>query len=196
MSRRPGLKRRVTVALAVGDGDLAARLAAEIARQPDLALANGGGLADLVIATALELGKLSPMAPTIVLIGDGPAEGLGIALRGQLPADADPSLVVAAARLVARGMVVLPEATLDPGTQPRDGDDDEPPADERIQLTPREREVLELLAAGASNKIIARRLGVSVHTAKFHVASLFRKLGASGRLEAVGIGLRTGLLMV
>src|SRR4051812_33278599 len=113
MSRRPGLKRRVTVALAV-DGDLASQLAAEIARQPDLALATGGGLADIVIARAIDLAGLVPLPPTIVLIGDGPDEGLGIALRGQLPADADASLVVGAARLVARGMVVLPEAALDP----------------------------------------------------------------------------------
>jgi DNA-binding CsgD family transcriptional regulator len=65
-----------------------------------------------------------------------------------------------------------------------------------VILTPREREVLTLLAAGASNKAIARTLGVSVHTAKFHVASLTEKLGASGRLEAVAIAIRTGLIMV
>jgi DNA-binding CsgD family transcriptional regulator len=71
-------------------------------------------------------------------------------------------------------------------------EDDEIP----VALTAREREVLTLLAAGASNKAIALALGVSVHTAKFHVASLTEKLGASGRLEAVAIALRTGLIMV
>jgi DNA-binding NarL/FixJ family response regulator len=65
-----------------------------------------------------------------------------------------------------------------------------------VMLTPREREVLTLLAAGASNKAIARTLGVSVHTAKFHVASLTEKLGAGGRLEAGAIAIRTGLIMV
>lgn len=63
-------------------------------------------------------------------------------------------------------------------------------------LTPREREVLELLAAGASNKMIARRLGISVATAKFHVAALLGKLGARGRSDAVAIGVRRGLLML
>ena len=58
------------------------------------------------------------------------------------------------------------------------------------------REVLALLAEGASNKAIARVLGVSVHTAKFHVASLTEKLGAKGRLEAVAIAIRSGLVMV
>ncbi len=64
------------------------------------------------------------------------------------------------------------------------------------KLTPREHEVLELLATGASNKMIARRLGISVATSKFHVAALFGKLGARGRSDAVAIGVRQGLLML
>ena len=54
-----------------------------------------------------------------------------------------------------------------------------------VPLTPRELEVLALLAEGASNKMIARRLGISVHTAKFHVGSLLDKLDAVGRTDAV-----------
>jgi DNA-binding CsgD family transcriptional regulator len=54
-----------------------------------------------------------------------------------------------------------------------------------LQLTPRELEVLGLLAEGASNKMIAQRLGISVHTAKFHVGSLIDKLDAIGRTDAV-----------
>lgn len=64
------------------------------------------------------------------------------------------------------------------------------------KLTPREHEVLELLATGASNKMIARRLGISVATAKFHVAALLDKLGAHGRSDAVAIGVRKGVLML
>jgi DNA-binding CsgD family transcriptional regulator len=63
-------------------------------------------------------------------------------------------------------------------------------------LTPREREVLALLAEGASNKTIARRLGISVHTAKFHVASLLDKLDASGRTDAVVHAARLGVIQV
>ncbi|MGH6951784.1 MAG: helix-turn-helix domain-containing protein, partial [Vitreimonas sp.] len=60
-----------------------------------------------------------------------------------------------------------------------------PPAENEASLTPRELEVLALLAEGASNKTIARRLNISVHTAKFHVRSVADKLDAIGRTDAV-----------
>ncbi len=63
-------------------------------------------------------------------------------------------------------------------------------------LTPRERQVLELLAEGLANKAIAARLGISDQTAKFHVSSICGKLGASNRTEAVRVGLRRGLLTI
>jgi DNA-binding CsgD family transcriptional regulator len=66
------------------------------------------------------------------------------------------------------------------------------PAD--IELTPRERDVLVLMAEGASNKAIARRLGISVHTAKFHVGSLLDKLDATGRTDAVAHAARRGVI--
>ncbi len=61
-------------------------------------------------------------------------------------------------------------------------------------LSARERQALALMADGHSNKEIARRLGISVHTAKFHVASVIAKLGATTRTEAVALALRQGLL--
>ncbi len=61
-------------------------------------------------------------------------------------------------------------------------------------LTPREREVLALLTEGASNPDIARRLGISVHTAKFHVGRLIDKLDATGRTDAVAHAARTGVI--
>jgi DNA-binding CsgD family transcriptional regulator len=61
-------------------------------------------------------------------------------------------------------------------------------------LTPRELDVLALLAEGASNKRIARQLGISVHTAKFHVGSLLHKLEASGRTDAVTHAARRGVI--
>jgi DNA-binding CsgD family transcriptional regulator len=82
---------------------------------------------------------------------------------------------------VADALVVLPT-----GAPPEpDGD---------LQLTPRELEVLRLLAEGASNKIIAQRLGISVHTAKFHVGSLIDKLDAIGRTDAVAHAARLGVI--
>jgi DNA-binding CsgD family transcriptional regulator len=66
--------------------------------------------------------------------------------------------------------------------------------DGEIPLSTREFEVLVLLAEGASNKEIARRLGISVHTAKFHVGSLLDKLDAVGRTDAVAHAARRGVL--
>jgi DNA-binding CsgD family transcriptional regulator len=65
-----------------------------------------------------------------------------------------------------------------------------------IELTAREQQVLRLLAEGASNKSIARRLGITPHTAKFHVASIVAKLGATGRTDAVAKAMRLGLVMI
>jgi DNA-binding CsgD family transcriptional regulator len=67
----------------------------------------------------------------------------------------------------------------------------EPP---EVEPTPRERDVLLLMAEGASNKAIARRLGISVHTAKFHVGSLLDKLDATGRTDAVAHAARRGVI--
>lgn len=66
------------------------------------------------------------------------------------------------------------------------------PAD--IELTPRELDVLALMAEGASNKTIAKRLGISVHTAKFHVGSILDKLDATGRTDAVAHAARRGVI--
>ena len=63
-------------------------------------------------------------------------------------------------------------------------------------LTARELEVLAVLAEGASNKVIARRLGISVHTAKFHVGQLIDKLDATGRTDAVAHAARLGVIQL
>ena len=75
-------------------------------------------------------------------------------------------------------------------------DDVPAPADDDVLLTPRELEVLALLAEGMSNKAIARRLGISVHTAKFHVGALIDKLDAVGRTDAVAHAARRGVIQL
>ena len=65
-----------------------------------------------------------------------------------------------------------------------------------LELTAREREVLTLLAEGASNKLIGRRLGISVHTVKYHVASILEKLDATGRTDAVAHAAQLGLILL
>jgi DNA-binding CsgD family transcriptional regulator len=68
------------------------------------------------------------------------------------------------------------------------------PSRDPSELTPRELDVLALMAEGASNKTIARRLGISVHTAKFHVGSILEKLDATGRTDAVLHAARRGVI--
>jgi DNA-binding CsgD family transcriptional regulator len=70
------------------------------------------------------------------------------------------------------------------------------PADRDVPLTPCELEVLTLLAEGKSNKEIARSLGISVHTAKFHVGALIDKFDAVGRTDAVAHAARRGVIQL
>jgi len=70
----------------------------------------------------------------------------------------------------------------------------EPAQTERGILSAREQEVLALLVEGCVNKEIGRRLGISEHTAKYHVTSILNKLGVNGRAEAVGVAVRRGLV--
>jgi DNA-binding NarL/FixJ family response regulator len=63
-------------------------------------------------------------------------------------------------------------------------------------LTPRENEVLQMLASGLGNKEIAAKMEISEHTVKFHVASILGKLGAASRTEAVSLGIRRGLVLL
>jgi DNA-binding CsgD family transcriptional regulator len=100
-------------------------------------------------------------------------------LPGVLTRDAGSSQIDAAIRAVAAGLIVrLPDA-MDAGFGAMHE------TDGHALLTPRELEVLAALAEGMTNKAIARRLNISLHTVKFHVESLFRKLGARTRTEAV-----------
>lgn len=75
-----------------------------------------------------------------------------------------------------------------------DPDDGLPDTIEAEHLTPRETEVLELLAEGMTNKAIADRLGISDQTVKFHIGSIIGKLGAANRTDAVRRGVRRGLV--
>ncbi|OLE58205.1 MAG: hypothetical protein AUI36_13870, partial [Cyanobacteria bacterium 13_1_40CM_2_61_4] len=95
---------------------------------------------------------------------------------GMLRADASSDQIIHAIRSVASGLM-----TFDSALMPRPTEDDPFPE----PLTPRETEVLRLLADGLGNKEIAAQLNVSEHTIKFHIRSILGKLGASSRTEAV-----------
>lgn len=108
---------------------------------------------------------------------------------GVVSPDAPPEELSAAVVAVVQGLVVLPRTLT--GRLLRGQEAVEEPAE---PLTAREREVLGLLGRGLSNKMIARDLRISEHTVKFHVSSIYAKLGAASRTEAVGLGARLGLI--
>lgn len=118
-----------------------------------------------------------------------------LGIRGILPADAPLGQLVSAVAAVARGLMVFhPSESAPAGTPSPTGNVEI--AELLEPLTPREREVLQMLASGLGNKQIAAHLEISEHTAKFHVASILGKLGASSRTEAVSLGLRRGLILL
>lgn len=119
------------------------------------------------------------------------ADALRSGVRAVLPGDIGPREILAAVEAAAAGLVVL---------HPQDVSalvSDRPlPAMPLQTLTPRETQVLGMLAEGHGNKTIAWKLGISEHTAKFHVASILSKLNAGTRTEAVTMGIRRGLILV
>lgn len=124
------------------------------------------------------------------------AQGADGAPRGYLTRDASPEEIVSAVRSVAQGLTVIDPARLPELLQAATGPRAEPPLVPEETLTPREQEVLQLMAAGLPNKTIAVQLGISDHTAKFHVSSVLAKTGAASRTEAVTTAARRGLLLL
>lgn len=119
-------------------------------------------------------------------------QALQAGVRGVLSTDADGEQLALAIEAAAGGLFVLhPNEVRAERSSPARAVTLEPES-----LTARERQVLQMLAAGLGNKEIAARLRISEHTAKFHVASILGKLGASSRTEAVAIGLRRGLILL
>ena len=108
---------------------------------------------------------------------------------GLVPPDAPSEELGAAVVAAAQGLTVLPKALAEQLLA-------EPAAAEELSEPPtaREREVLGLLGQGLSNKMIARELHISEHTVKFHISSLYAKLGVSNRAEAVSRAARHGLI--
>jgi DNA-binding NarL/FixJ family response regulator len=140
---------------------------------------------------------LAQLLIPVVLLLDFPDSALaGSALRagipGVIPGDATPEEIEGAVHAVNAGLVVTTPASLVellPDTHAFEEELAEP-------LSGRELEVMNLLAEGISNKLIAHQLGISEHTVKTHVASIFAKLGASSRTEAVSRAIRRGLVML
>jgi DNA-binding NarL/FixJ family response regulator len=174
----------VAVALRPEDPDRAAGLAA----LAGVRVVSDPAMADVLVAEALPADREGP--PVLILAeGSAAVAALKAGARAVLSPDAPAAQLEATLAAVARGLAVLPPAAL-AALAGRE------PVPVEAGLTRREREVLDLLAAGASNKVIARRLNLSFHTAKAHVASVLQKLGAGSRADAVARGARAGLVLL
>jgi DNA-binding NarL/FixJ family response regulator len=155
------------------------------------------GDAELVGETTGPLAEAAMRAIVALADDDRPARTLrAMPLRGWaiVSRDAPAGELRAAVMAAAQGFAIVPTAMAARPLPARAAGPGEAGTEALDPLTPREREVLELLAEGLSNRQIAERLGISEHTAKFHVASVSGKLGASSRTEAVSQGVRRGLI--
>ena len=159
------------IALELDHEALAATLRGLVAIRPEVYEADNGDAAVTVTDRPGSDGDFARQSP-VVRVGADRGE------PGQIVIDSlDPAVILAAATLAAAGYRIERDRRLTD-----------------VHLSQREQQVAELLADGASNKVIARELGISVHTAKFHVTAVMEKLGARNRSDAVAISLREGVV--
>jgi DNA-binding NarL/FixJ family response regulator len=189
---RAGLRSMLEAAdlLVVGEAGLSAGPVPE----PALSEADVVLVADeeLLEETALSVSEDGTQSLLLLSEDEGATSRLrALSLRGWgvVPLDAPSEELGAAVAAVAQGLTVLPKTLAERLL-------DEPAAVEELSepLTARESEVLDLLGHGLSNKMIARQLHISEHTVKFHISSLYSKLGVGNRAEAVSQGARHGLI--
>jgi DNA-binding NarL/FixJ family response regulator len=189
----------LTVAGEAASLEALARDAARGPAPPDVVVLDAAGQT----ASDLTWPASEGVRPATVVLGPVPEEERLVAdLAGRgwayLARDTGGDQLVAAIRAAASGLVTLDAALAThlltrPGIGSAGGALPAPDAAES-DLTQREREVLGLVAEGLANKAIARRLGISEHTVKFHVAAILTKLGAGSRTEAVRLGAQRGLV--
>ena len=156
-------------------------------------------VAEVPAETSVQVWLAATAGAVVVALCDSAAEDVALdalhaGASAVLPRGASEAELAAAIVAASRGHAMLPRALLRELITT-----DEPPALAEKGtgvLTARELEVLRALADGASNKTIARRLGISFHTVKFHVASILTKLDADTRTEAVAQAARLGLVML
>ncbi len=151
---------------------------------------------DLGLDPTLHLERLGELRvtdlPIMVLVPDSDTASAASAygVRGILPRNAEGRTLLAAIKSVAEGLTTLDSHFAGAILSARVP----VPVPLAEPLTPRELEVLQLLALGIPNKAISSRMGISEHTVKFHVNSILSKLGAQSRTEAVSRGTRLGLI--
>ena len=167
--------------------------------EPDVVLVEAAADAPEELLNALEDAEVAQNYAVVVLSEQPKVDWLSKALRAGvravLPRDATPEQLRAALEAAATGLVVVHPSEVS-AVLPAPAALSSPIRELPEQLTPREREVLQMISAGLGNKEIAGKLSISEHTVKFHVASILGKLGASTRTEAVSIGIRHGLVLL
>jgi two-component system, NarL family, response regulator YdfI len=167
--------------------------------QPEIVLLDLDSPSDESLSAAIQSGGALVNSSVMILTEDPESlavDVLGSGLRAILPRYATPEEIIAAIQAAATGLVALhPEVFDSMLSRIRPGQQSELDPSGQI-LTPREIEVLRMIAEGLGNKEIASKLSISDYTVKFHISSIFAKLGASNRAEAVTLGIRHGLIMV
>lgn len=179
----------------VGTASLMGLSAAIERHQPDVVLAAVEAHHDEPPEDLIALAGRDGAPAIVVLAPDLQTPWTGDALRSGiravLPGDLGAREILAAIEAAAAGLAVLHPQDIPALVAERPV-----PAAQIQTLTPREVQVLAMLAEGHGNKTIAWKLGISEHTAKFHVASILSKLNAGTRTEAVTLGIRRGLILI
>ena len=138
--------------------------------------------------------------PVVALINDPDpfwaARALRSGVRALLPRESSAEEIVAAIHSAVQGLVLLEAETAKEIAKYAPAGTDDSALETVEELSPREVEVLRLMAEGFGNKEIGVRLGISDHTVKFHISSILAKLGAGSRTEAVTQGIRMGLVLL
>jgi len=167
--------------------------------EPDVVLVEIAADAHEELLNAFEDSEIAQEYAVIVLSEQSRADWISKALRAGvravLPREVSSEQLRAALEAAAAGLVVVHPSEVN-AVLPAPSAVSSPARELPEPLTPREREVLQMISAGLGNKEIAGRLAISEHTVKFHVASILGKLGASTRTEAVSIGIRHGLVLL
>jgi DNA-binding NarL/FixJ family response regulator len=164
-----------------------AGLAAVLGAGGGIELVSEEGHAEVVLTDSFDPEESHNQA--VVALSDSPAQALRAGALAALPRDAAPEQIAAAIQAAAAGLAAALPDDLQRALPAAAGPLSEP-------LTPREVQVLRMVADGLGNKQIAWQLGISEHTVKFHVTSIMAKLNVSSRTEAVAAGIRHGLVFV
>jgi DNA-binding NarL/FixJ family response regulator len=199
---RAGLENLI-VARGVEVAGSAANIDALVSQLPDLAvdailIDSSGEAFEPLVDSVVASGLASDVSVVLLAEAASPgvfSEGLRAGISAVLPGDISPDQLVAALQAASSGLVVLHPAQFQSAV-PAAFVASRPLGELAEPLTPRESEVLQMLASGLGNKEIAAKLGISEHTVKFHVASILGKLGAASRTEAVSLGIRRGLVLL